>query len=132
VVSRAETRPCLWISPGRLDQYQIYLMSIVPLIKTCFGGRRGASGILHVGMISTDFAARHTRDCKIIGLEQSQSNHFLTKSPWKVRALKTKLDLVLRALKGRKIYSDAPEEIKEGERTDYVSQLNAEKLGKKK
>jgi len=41
-----------------------------------------------------------------VGLEQEQSlDHFLTKSPWSVKELrKQRLNLILHALKGRKIF----------------------------
>jgi SRSO17 transposase len=41
-----------------------------------------------------------------VGLDQEQGlHHFLTKSPWSAKELrKQRLDLILRALKGRKIF----------------------------
>jgi SRSO17 transposase len=71
---------------------------------------------------------------KVVGLDQEQSlHHFLTKSPWSVRELrKQRLDLILRALKGRKIYLiiDETGDKKKGRKTDYVSRQYLGKLGK--
>jgi SRSO17 transposase len=71
---------------------------------------------------------------KVVGLDQEQSlHHFLTKSPWSVIKLRNqRLNLILQALKGRKIYLiiDETGDKKKGKRTDYVSRQYLGKLGK--
>src|SRR4028119_285395 len=80
---------------------------------------------LHVGMISPIKRKTLPEIAKVLGLDQEQSlHHFLTKSPWSARELRRqRLDLILQALKGRKIYLiiDAPGDKKKGRKTDYVS-----------
>jgi len=71
---------------------------------------------------------------KVVGLENEQAlHHFLTKSPWKVEELrKQRLNLILLALKGRKIFLiiDETGDKKKGKRTDYVKRQYLGKLGK--
>jgi len=89
---------------------------------------------LHVGMISSIKRKTLPEIAKVVGLEQEQSvHHFLTKSPWSVKELrKERLDLILRALKGRKIFLiiDETGDKKKGRKTDYVSRQYLGKLGK--
>lgn len=71
---------------------------------------------------------------RIVGLGNEQAlHHFLTKSPWAVKKLrKTRLNLILHALKGRKIFLiiDETGDKKKGRKTDYVSRQYLGKLGK--
>ncbi len=71
---------------------------------------------------------------KIVGLDQEQAlHHFLSKSPRSVKELrKTRLNLILHALKGRKIFLiiDETGDKKKGRKTDYVSRQYLGKLGK--
>jgi SRSO17 transposase len=67
-----------------------------------------------------------------LGNEQAL-HHFLTKSPWAVKELrKTRLNLILHALKGRKIFLiiDETGDKKKGRKTDYMSRQYLGKLGK--
>ena len=84
-----------------IDEYCASYKNLFPEVRSFEAFKH-----LHVGMISPIKRKTLPEIAKIIGLEQEQSlHHFLTKSPWKVRALrKQRLDLILRALKGRKIY----------------------------
>lgn len=59
-------------------------MSIVTLIKICFGEVRSFEAFkhLHVGMISPIKRKTLPEIAKVLGLDQEQSlHHFLTKSP---------------------------------------------------
>ena len=89
---------------------------------------------LHIGMFSPIKRKTLPEIAKVLGLEQEQSlHHFLTKSPWSVRELrKQRLDLILQALKGRKIHLiiDETGDKKKGRKTDYVSRQYLGKLGK--
>jgi len=68
-----------------------------------------------------------------VGLEQEQAlHHFLTKSPWSVKELrKQRLNLILQALRGRKIFLiiDETGDKKKGKKTDYVNRQYLGKLG---
>ena len=112
-----------------IDEYCASYKNLFPEVRSFEAFKH-----LHVGMISPIKRKTLPEIAKIIGLEQEQSlHHFLTKSPWKVRALrKQRLDLILRALKGRKIYLiiDETGDKKKGRRTDYVSRQYLGKLGK--
>jgi len=89
---------------------------------------------LHVEMISPIKRKTLPEIAKVLGLDQEQSlHHFLTKSPWSVRELRRqRLDLILQALKGRKIHLviDETGDKKKGRKTDYVNRQYLGKLGK--
>ncbi len=89
---------------------------------------------LHLGMLSPIKRKTLPEIAKVVGLDQEQAlHHFLTKSPWSVKELrKERLDLILRALKGRKIFLiiDETGDKKKGRKTDYVSRQYLGKLGK--
>jgi SRSO17 transposase len=111
-------------------------MSIVTPIEICAPEVRSFEAFkhLHVGMISPIKRKTLPEIAKIVGLDQEQAlHHFLTKSPWAVKELrKTRLNLILHALKGRKIFLiiDETGDKKKGRKTDYVSRQYLGKLGK--
>jgi SRSO17 transposase len=89
---------------------------------------------LHVGMISRIKGKTLPEIAKNVGLGNEQAlHHFLTKSPWAVKELrKARLNLILHALEGRKIFLiiDETGDKKKGRKTDYVSRQYLGKLGK--
>jgi len=89
---------------------------------------------LHVGMLSPIKRKTLPEIAKAVGLEQEQAlHHFLTKSPWSVKELrKQRLNLILQALRGRKIFLiiDETGDKKKGKKTDYVNCQYLGKLGK--
>ena len=89
---------------------------------------------LHVGMLSPIKRKTLPEIAKVVGLDQEQAlHHFLTKSPWSAKELrKQRLDLILRALRGRKIFLiiDETGDKKKGRKTDYISRQYLGKLGK--
>ena len=112
-----------------IDEYCASYKNLFPEVRSFEAFKH-----LHVGMISPIKRKTLPEIAKIVGLEQEQSlHHFLTKSPWKVRELrKQRLDLILRALKGKKIFLiiDETGDKKKGRKTDYVNRQYLGKLGK--
>lgn len=112
-----------------IDEYCASYKNLFPEVRSFEAFKH-----LHVGMISPIKRKTLPEIAKAVGLDQEQSlHHFLTKSPWSVRGLKKqRLNLILRALKGRKIHLiiDETGDKKKGKRTDYVSRQYLGKLGK--
>ncbi|WP_017720206.1 IS701 family transposase, partial [Kamptonema formosum] len=112
-----------------IDEYCAPYRDIFPEVRSF-----EAFKLLHLGMISDIKRKTLPAIAKISGLENEQSlHHFLTQSPWKSPQLKARrLELILKALRGRKIILiiDETGSPKKGTKTDYVSRQYIGPLGK--
>ncbi len=112
-----------------VDEYCDFYRNLFPEVRSFEAFKH-----MHVGMISSSKRKTLPEIAKAVGLENEQSlHHFLTKSPWEIKELRRqRLNLTLRALKGRKIFLiiDETGDKKKGKRTDYVSRQYLGKLGK--
>ncbi len=102
-----------------IDEYCASYKNLFPEVRSFEAFKH-----LHVGMISAIKRKTLPEIAKIVGLDQEQAlHHFLTKSPRSVKELrKQRLNLILQALKGRKIFLiiDETGDKKKGKKTDYV------------
>jgi SRSO17 transposase len=102
-----------------IDVYCAYYQDLFPEVR-----RLENFKALHLGMISDLKRKTLPESAKITGLDNPQSlHHFLTKSPWDVKALKhRRLNRILQVLEGRSIILiiDETGDPKAGKSTNYV------------
>jgi SRSO17 transposase len=112
-----------------IDVYCAYYQDLFPEVRSFENFKA-----LHLGMLSELKRKTLPEIAKIAGLDNSQSlHHFLTESPWDVKALKhRRLNRILQVLEGRSIVLiiDETGDPKAGKSTDYVKRQYLGNLGK--
>lgn len=112
-----------------IDVYCAYYQDLFPEVRSFENFKA-----LHLGMLSELKRKTLPEIAKIAGLDNSQSlHHFLTESPWDVKALKgRRLNRILQVLEGRPIVLiiDETGDPKAGKSTDYVKRQYLGSLGK--